>query len=83
MLHRFLDSEAQRSSLCGRLSKWTRQSAAEIDGRHFHGDAHFERDRWQQNAIVLAGWRILRFTWTMLEKYPDRVMDTVHRALAL
>ncbi len=57
--------------------------AIEIDGRHFHGDAHFERDRWQQNATVLAGWRILRFTWTMLEKYPDRVMDTVHRALAL
>ena len=57
--------------------------AIEIDGRHFHGDAHFERDRWQQNAIVLARWRVLRFTWTMLEKYPDRVTDTVHKALAL
>ena len=57
--------------------------AIEIDGRHFHGDAHFERDRWQQNAIVLQGWRVLRFTWTMLEKYPDRVMETVHKALAL
>lgn len=57
--------------------------AIEIDGRHFHGDAHFERDRWQQNAIVLQRWRVLRFTWTMLEKYPGRVMETVHKALAL
>ena len=57
--------------------------AIEIDGHHFHGDAHFERDRWLQNATVLTGWRILRFTWNMLDKYPDRVMDTVHRALAL
>jgi very-short-patch-repair endonuclease len=54
----------------------------EIDGQHYHGDGRFEYDRWRQNEIVLAGWRVLRFTWTMIEKYPERVMDTVRTALA-
>lgn len=55
----------------------------EVDGRHFHGDATFEHDRWKQNALTLAGWRILRFTWTMIEQYPDRVLDAVRRGIAL
>ena len=55
--------------------------AVEIDGRHFHGEATFEKDRWQQNALVLAGWRVLRFTWTMIESYPERVVATVRTAL--
>ena len=53
----------------------------EIDGHAYHGDATFEHDRWRQNAIVLAGWRVLRFTWTMIDSYPDRVIETVHSAL--
>lgn len=37
--------------------------AIEIDGREFHEGAEvFESDRWRQNDIVLAGWRVLRFT---------------------
>jgi len=54
----------------------------EVDGRHFHGEARFESDRWRQNALVLDGWRVLRFTWTMLERYPDRVVAAIERALA-
>jgi very-short-patch-repair endonuclease len=54
----------------------------EIDGHHYHGDATFELDRWRQNEIVLAGWRVLRFTWTMIDKYPERVVETVRNALA-
>ena len=34
--------------------------AIELDGRAFHG---FEEDRRRQNALVLAGWTVLRFTW--------------------
>ena len=55
--------------------------AIEIDGKAYHGDANFEKDRWQQNALVLAGWRVLRFTWAMIEKHPDRVIETVRKAL--
>lgn len=57
--------------------------AIEIDGKHYHGDATFEKDRWQQNALVLAGWRVLRFTWTMIDNYPDRVIGAVRKGLAL
>lgn len=57
--------------------------AIEVDGRAYHGAARFETDRWRQNAIALAGWRILRFTWQMIDCYPDRVVATVEEALAL
>ena len=57
--------------------------AIEIDGRHFHGDATFESDRWRQNALALAGWQILRFTWRMIEDSPERVVAAVEEALAL
>ena len=53
----------------------------EIDGHAYHGDANFEHDRWRQNAIVLAGWRVLRFTWTMIDKYPERVIEIVRAGL--
>lgn len=55
--------------------------AIEIDGRRYHGEARFEIDRRRQNALVLDGWRVLRFTWRMLEREPEWVIDTVERAL--
>lgn len=54
----------------------------EVDGRHFHGEARFESDRWRQNALVVDGWRVLRFTWTMLERYPERVVELIEQARA-
>jgi very-short-patch-repair endonuclease len=56
--------------------------AIEVDGRHYHGAANFEIDRWRQNAIALDGWRILRFTWTMIDCYPERVVAAIEQALA-
>lgn len=45
--------------------------AIEIDGWAWHSDAQrFRQDRQRQNALVLAGWTVLRFTW----------YDLVHRA---
>lgn len=50
-----------------------RKLAIEIDGRAYHSDRDaFERDRWRQNDIVLAGWRVLRFTAEMLRVPADR-----------
>jgi very-short-patch-repair endonuclease len=57
--------------------------AIEVDGRHFHGDATFEHDRWKQNNLVLADWRVLRFTWAMIEKHPELVLDMVRAAVEL
>ena len=56
--------------------------AVEIDGLAFHSDPEaFNRDRKKQNAIALAGWQVLRFTWIDLTEYPDRVIAEIKRAI--
>jgi len=58
--------------------------AIEIDGRlHEDDPSVFERDRYRQNALVLAGWRVLRFTYRMLVDEPDYVIATILAALAM
>lgn len=56
--------------------------ALEIDGRDHHSSAAaFERDRWRQNQLVLAGWQVLRFTWDMITNRSEMVMAQVLQAL--
>ena len=56
--------------------------AIEIDGRLHEDDTDlFESDRWRQNALVLEGWDVLRFTWAMLRDNPDVVISTIRAAL--
>jgi very-short-patch-repair endonuclease len=56
--------------------------ALEIDGRMHEDDPGlFESDRWRQNALVFAGWRVLRFTWAMLDRHPQSFVDSVQQAL--
>jgi len=56
--------------------------AVEIDGRAHHSSAAaFERDRWRQNQLILAGWRVLRFTWQMVTGEPEAVLAAVRQAL--
>lgn len=56
--------------------------ACEVDGRETHdNDDAFETDRERQNALVMAGWTVLRFTWKMLQD-PDYVVWATRRALA-
>lgn len=41
-----------------------RRLAVEVDGWAWHSDVdRFAHDRRRQNALVLAGWTVLRFTW--------------------
>ncbi|WP_319455077.1 MULTISPECIES: DUF559 domain-containing protein [unclassified Mycobacterium] len=57
--------------------------AIEVDGLAFHSDADdFHGDRVRQNAIALAGWQVLRFTWIDLTEYPDRVIATIRQAIS-
>jgi very-short-patch-repair endonuclease len=50
----------------------------EIDGRLYHtGTEVFETDRWRQNLLILNGWCVLRFTWTMIEEHPEKVLAMV------
>ncbi len=54
----------------------------EIDGREFHADREaFESDRRREDELVKAGWRVLRFTWAMLDD-PDWVIHTIRTVLA-
>jgi very-short-patch-repair endonuclease len=58
--------------------------AVEIDGRLHETDrGTFESDRWRQNQLVLQGWRVLRFTWSMLTQHPELVIQAIRQALAL
>jgi len=52
----------------------------EFDGRASHqGAEQFLRDRERQNLLVLAGYRVLRFTWEHLDE-PHYVLETIRQA---
>jgi len=55
----------------------------EVDGRKFHDTApQFERDRRKDADLVLAGFRVLRFTWRRLTREPAAVVAIIAAALA-
>jgi very-short-patch-repair endonuclease len=54
----------------------------QVDGWRAHGGrAAFQRDRSQQNALVAAGYHVLRFTWDDLTQRRAHVMSVVRNAL--
>ena len=56
----------------------------EADGFAFHADrASYRDDRRRSNALLLAGWRVLRFSWEDVVDRPDEVVAAVRAALAL
>jgi very-short-patch-repair endonuclease len=59
-----------------------RRLAIEVDGWAYHRDlAAFRRDPQRQNALVLAGWTVLRVTWHDVVGDPDSVLTTIRGAL--
>lgn len=59
-----------------------RRLAIEGDGFEFHSDRDvFEDDRARQNALVLDGWRVLRFTWRQICCDPEGVAAEIRAAL--
>ena len=60
-----------------------RRIAIEVDGWAWHVDVErFQADRRRQNALVNAGWTVLRFTWHDLTADPERVIAQIRAALA-
>jgi very-short-patch-repair endonuclease len=50
----------------------------EVDGYAYHrSPTAFESDRERDVKLVLAGWRVLRFTWTQLTRRPAWVARSV------
>lgn len=57
--------------------------AVEVDGWAWHSDVErFALDRRRQNALVMAGWTVLRFTWHDLTCRPQLVLAQIRMALA-
>ena len=55
--------------------------AVELDGRAAHSTPrNFERDRRKQNALILDGWIVLRFTHNQLRNHDDRVARELQNA---
>jgi very-short-patch-repair endonuclease len=58
--------------------------AIEVDGWAWHVDAdRFRNDRRKGNALVRAGWTLLRFTWHDLTARPAECLAEIRDALAL
>lgn len=56
----------------------------EFDGFAVHGTRQaFESDRVRQNRLVLAGYRVLRYTWRRLQDDPDGIVAEIRTALAV
>lgn len=56
----------------------------EVDGWAFHHQAdRFDDDRRRQNALILQGWRVLRFTWHQLSHQPAEVVSEIRAAMAM
>lgn len=57
--------------------------AIEVDGWAWHSDVdRFRADRRRQNALVAAGWTVLRFTWHDLGHRPGAVVAEISRVIA-
>ena len=54
----------------------------EVDGFAAHGRDRFQADLTRQNALVAAGYTVLRFTWWDLVDRPAEVARQVHATLA-
>ena len=55
----------------------------EIDGYTFHSTRRaFERDRRRDQALVAAGWRVVRVTWRQLTERPEAIAVMLATALA-
>ncbi len=56
--------------------------AVEVDGWAWHMDVdRFRTDRYKGNALVRAGWDVLRFTWHDLSNRPEYVVGEIRVAL--
>jgi very-short-patch-repair endonuclease len=76
------DLTIEGSSICPDVRFDTLRLLIEVDGFAFHTDhGAFENDRRRQNALVLAGWTVLRFTWRQLTDEPQRVIAEIRRAI--
>ncbi|MDN5749040.1 MAG: endonuclease domain-containing protein [Pseudonocardia sp.] len=90
LLVRMLREAGARGFHCGFLSNGylidvafpQAMLAIEVDGWAWHMDAaRTQADKWRQNALVRAGWTVLRFTWHDLVERPQAVLAEIAHAV--
>ncbi len=55
----------------------------ELDSRRHHDNSSaFEADRERDQALIAAGWRVMRVTWKQLHERPERIARALGQALA-
>ena len=66
----------------GDLVDYRARVVVEIDGREFHtAAAAFNNDRRRQNALVLGGWLVLRYSAATAMANLDAVVDEIIRVV--
>lgn len=62
---------------------WGEQRLAiETDGEETHGTrAAFQRDRWRDQLLTSAGYRVAQVTWRQLRDEPDAIASRIQRML--
>lgn len=56
---------------------------AELDGRAAHSTpTRFESDRERDRKLAVAGWRVIRITWTQIRDAPDDLAADLRAMLA-
>jgi hypothetical protein len=59
-----------------------RRLIIEMDGEQTHGTrAAFQEDRWRDQVLTSAGYRVARITWRQLEGEPGAVLTRIRRML--
>jgi len=84
LIKRFPPPKAQKRLIGHRVDYvWERERVAvELDGYNAHVSLDaFQRDRSQGNALQLAGWLLLRFTWDDVHRRPRATLATLRNAL--
>jgi hypothetical protein len=62
---------------------WDARLIVEVDGYRYHrSPTSFETDRERDVVLVVAGWQVLRFTWTQITRRPAWVARAVAARLA-
>ncbi len=57
------------------------RTVIELDGQRFHGEKRFQADRSRDQRLVAAGFAVLRFTWTDVDRRGPYVLEVVRRAI--
>ncbi len=81
----FEDSEGKRRRIDFAIITKQSKLAIELDGYTYHAEgqvteAKFSDDLTRQNELILAGWKVIRFSWRQVNNDTERCRDILRRS---